>query len=241
MLGTALGLGVERLTSANAAPIVAGSRHHVGVPHRQTGDPVDGDGARVVSQQVGGCATDPAQRGVQAGDQRRQLLIPRRHHHPKPRPRQPGAEQLGAPTPNPGAFAPVELQPHPRLGNPGPVLSPVPVPIRRLRLGDSAASGAVSARKAHRRELLVHHVSADAALGGIHQFLDLAQERVDHPRSPFPLTDITPGIAHRHVAGHRLLVTPDQPRRRMRAPGQVVGLQDLHHFPGTLHPGVPSG
>ena len=43
------------------------------------------------------------------------------------------------------------------------------------------------------------------------------------------------------LAGHRLLVTPDQHRRRMRAPGQAVGLQDLHHFPGTLHPGVPPG
>ena len=74
---------------------------------------------QIIRQQVGRRAADGAQRLVHAPGQRAQLLVPRRDHHPEPRPGQPRREQHGLPPADPRPVAPVPLQPDPRLGTHG--------------------------------------------------------------------------------------------------------------------------
>ena len=135
-LDPALGLGVERNAGLDLAAVAAAQRDHLRVPHRDPGDVIHGDGARVVGQQVGRRPASLPQRLVDAPGQRAQLLIPRRYHDPEPRPGQPGGKQLGLAAPDLRPVAPVPLQPHPRLRDPRPVPAAPPGPPGFLHLRD---------------------------------------------------------------------------------------------------------
>src|SRR6266487_5826469 len=128
------------------------------------GHMLDGDRLGVVAEQIRWGTTDAPQRLIQAGDQRAQRLVPGGDHHAVAAPGQPRAKQARAPPgpsananasasgadPDLGALAPVELQPHARLGDPGPIAAALPRPPRLLELGDGAAGGALQDRKSTR-------------------------------------------------------------------------------------------
>jgi hypothetical protein len=138
-LHPALALRIVGHTRLDLAAVVAAHRDHLGMADRDAGHMVDRDRLGVVGQQVGRRPTQPPQRLVQAPQQRPKRLIPGRDHHPVARPGQPGAEQAGRTPADPGAVAPVELQPHARLGDPGSVAAAVAGLPGGLELGDGAA------------------------------------------------------------------------------------------------------
>ena len=158
---------------------MAAGGHHLGVAHRDAGDVFDRHCLLVVGEQIGRCPAHPAQGRVEAGDEGAQRAVPGRDDHPEAAPGHPGAEQVGAPAADAGALAPVELQPHPGLGDPRPVAAAMAGPPRLLGLGHRPAGGALVAGEAHGHEALVHLVGADDAVGAIDKLLDLLQERVD--------------------------------------------------------------
>lgn len=171
---------------------------------------------------------------VHTGHQSAQRLVPGRQHHPEPRPRQPRAEQLRAASTDTRPFAPVELQPHPRLRNPRPILAPVPGLERRFRLGHRLPRRAVGTGEPHRDQALMHHIGADPAPGILDEFLDLAQERVDQPSPPGGSERIPTGVTDRDITGDGLLIHTGKLRRRVGAACPVERFQDLHDFPVRL-------
>ncbi len=202
-------------------------------------------GLLVVGQRIHRRPADPAQRGIQAGHQRGQRAIPGGDHHPEPRPGQPRAKQQRDPQHpvrprHPRPRPPVPLQPQPRLADPWPVGAPTPGPPTRLGLGHRPARGPLIAVEPHHHQPLVGLVCPDAALRAVHPLLDLVQERIDQPRpaaGPFHRPAPIPRL---HIAAHRLRIDLGQLRRRMRAAGRVVRLENLHDLPVRLLHG-PSG
>lgn len=216
---------------------MAAELDHLRVPDRDLGDVLDGDGARVVGQQVGGRPANDPQRRVQAGRQRAERLIPGRQHHPEPRPGQPGAKQLSTASGDPRPLSPIPLQPHARFGDPRPIDASPARPPGFLDRRHGSPGGALRAAKAHREQVLVHHVGPDLAARPLHLLLDLGQKGVDRLRPRRRRRGDAPGLAHRHVPLNGLRVASHQLRGRPRALGQVVGREDLHQFPvGFGHP-----
>ena len=244
-LRAALGFRVERDTRVHRHAVMPPRRDEVRVPHRDPGDVLDGDGLLVVRQRIRRRPTQPAQGGVQAGDQRRQRPVPGRNHHPEPAPGQPRAEQQRRPrrpvhAGHPRPPAPVELQPHAWLGDPRPVRAPMPGPPPRLRLGDRPASRALIAVEAEHHQPLMDLVRPDRALRAVHPLLDLRQVPVDDPLPPTRPTHRPARIPRRDIRAHRLCVHARQPSRRMGATRGVERLQNLHDLPVRLLHG-PSG
>ena len=233
-LHPALALRIVGDTGLHLAAVVAAHRHHLGVADRDAGHVLDGHGLGVVRQQVGRRSAQPAQRLVQAGHQRRKGLVPGRDDHPVARPGQPRAEQAGATLADPGAVAPVELQPHARLRHPGPVGAAVTGPPGGLEFRDGAPSGPVRAGKPHRDQAVVGDVGADLAGGAVDQLLELGQELVDAAGTAGAGKRVGAGVTHGDVGGDGLGVAADQLRGRPGAAGQVEGFEDLHDLPGRL-------
>jgi hypothetical protein len=182
---------------------------------RSTSHQCDQTRLLVIGQRIRRCPTQPAQGGVQAGQQGAEPAVPGRQHHPEPRPRQPGAEQQRRPRPavrseHHRAGAPVELQPQPRFGDPGPIPATVPRPPRLLGLGDRAASGPLVAGEPQRLQPPMHHIGPDRAIGTVHPLLDLAQERVDDLEPLHGSVDRPTGITGGDVPAHGLGVHPPQ-------------------------------
>ena len=126
------------------------------------------------------------------------------------------------------ALAPVELQPPPRLRDPGPVGPPfagLPHGLRRVHRPPGRAG---TARIAHRHELVVDRVGADRRLGLLDPLLDLLQERVDHLRPRLALVRVAPAGAGLDIPLDRLRVVPRQGGRRPDRLGQVVRLEYFH-------------
>ena len=186
-LRATLGLRIRRHTRADGHPVVPPGRHHVRMPDRHPCDMLNRHGLLVVGQRVRRCAAKPPQCRVQAAQQRRQGAIPRRQHHPEPRPGQPPAEQHRAAAINSRAVAPVELQPQPGFRYPGPEHPAVPGPPRLPGPRDRPPRRPLRPEKTHRHELLVRHVRADPALGLIHRLLELRQKLIDQHRPLQPL------------------------------------------------------
>ncbi len=92
--------------------VVPGHLDDLRAPYRDSADVVHGDGAGIVGERVSGGSADPAQGGIQAGDQARHGLIPHRDLYPEPGPRQPGVEQPRPPQ------RPIRAR-HPRALSPG--------------------------------------------------------------------------------------------------------------------------
>ena len=238
--GAALGLRVEWPAGLHFAAVMAAQRHHARVADRYPGHMLDGHRLGVVGQQIRRRPADDPQRPVQARCQAAQALIPRREHHPEPRPGQPAAKQLRAPPADPRALPPVPLQPHPRFRYPRPVRPPAPGPPGGLQLGHRPPGRALRPAIAHRGQLAVHHIGADPAITAVDQLLHLGQERIYRPGTAPGFQRICPGITQRHITGHGLTVSPGQLRRRMRATAQVIRLKNFHDLPARLGHG-PSG
>jgi hypothetical protein len=241
----ALGFRVEGHTGRDLDPVMPPGGHDFGVAHRDAGDVLHGHGFLVVGQRIRWCPAQPAQRGVHTRQQRGQGAVPGRDHHPEPGPSQPQTEQQRRPgrtarPRHPRALPPIELAPHARLGDPGPVGAPVPGPPTGLGLRDRAAGGPLIPLKPHRDQPLVHHIRPHMPPGTIHPLLNLLRERIDQPLPPTRARDRQPPIPPLHMPAHRLRVTPHQLRGRVRAPGQVIRLKNLHDLPVILLHGPPS-
>jgi transposase len=132
----------------------------------------------IFGQPVGRHPADDAQRLIDRGHHRRQRLIQKRQHHPKPAPRQPRAKQLGTNAVHTRTIPEVILQPHPGLRHPRPMHPPAPDPIRRLGLGDCSPCGALRTRITQPDQLVVGHIRADLTPRAIHPLLELAPIRI---------------------------------------------------------------
>jgi hypothetical protein len=234
-----LGLGIKGHTRRHLHPVIPTGGHDLRMAHGDPGDVLHGDGLLVIGQRIRRRPSQPTQRRIHTRQQRRQSTIPGRDHHPKPRPGQPQTEQqrrprLPARPRHHRAHTPVELTPHPRLGDPRPIRPPMPSPPPRLRLRDRTPGGALIPVEPDRDQPLVDHIRADMPPRTVHPLLDLAHKRIDQPRPPHRARHRQTPIPPLNMAAHRLRITPDQPRGRVRAPGQVERLKNLHHFPVIL-------
>lgn len=149
------------------------------------------------------------------------VLVPGRDDDPVPAPGQPGTEQVGLAQVDDRAPAPVVLQPHSRLGYPGPVGPPVPVAVLSLGLGHRPTDGALVAAEAHRRQPVVDHVGADLGVGVVDQLLNLFGIQVDEPGPSGSAIGVVPGVASREVMGDGLVIGPGQLCGRSVAAGEV--------------------
>ena len=241
-LDAALGLRIERLARMHRRAVMPPGRDHRRVPHRDPGDVLHRDRLRVVSQQIRRHPTDPAQGGVQARDQRAHRLVPDRDHHPEPRPGQPRAEQIRlapvdprarrpsrtattAPARPPTAGTCAAARPATPASPPAPpdescVRCPqTPSPVRR--------SCTLSAR------IFPFDASTSSSTFARNASISFGRDR-RRPDQRIPAA----GLPQRHIPLHRLRITPGQLRRRMRAAGQVVRLQDFHDLPVRLGHGL---
>ena len=209
-------------------------RDHLRVPHRDPRHVLDGHGLRVVGQQVRRRPADSPQRLADAPGQGAQLLVPDRDHDPEPRPRQPRAEQQRLPAPHQRPVAPVPLQEHSRLRDPGPVAAAVACVPGRLHVRDRPARGPLRPPVSHRGDLAVHHVAADLPLGAVDPFLDLLQVRVDRLRPRRLLQRVPARVPDFHVPGDGLRIAAGQLRRRPRRTREVESLENLHDLPVRL-------
>ena len=76
-------------------------------------------------------------------------------------------------------LAPVELEPHAGLGDPGPEDPPVAGRVRPLDLGDRTPGRPLRAVEAQRAELLVDDVGADPAVAALDPLLELGEVRIE--------------------------------------------------------------
>jgi hypothetical protein len=83
-LGAAFGFRVVGHTRRDLDPVMPPGGHDLRVAHRNAGDVLDSDRFLVVGQRIRWCPAQPAQRGVQTGQQRGQGAVPGRDHHPEP-------------------------------------------------------------------------------------------------------------------------------------------------------------
>jgi len=93
----------------------------------------------------------------------------------------------------------------------------------------------------HRDQPLVHHIRPHLPPRALHPLLHLVRERIDQPLPPPRARHRQAPIPQPHQAAHRLRITPHQPNGRVRTPGQVIRLKNLHDFPVILLHGPPSG
>ncbi len=239
-LHPALGFRVVGHAGLHRAAVVPAGGDYLRVPDGDPGDMVAGDRACVVGQHVRGRAADPPQRRIQAGHQGAQGAVPDRDHHPETGPGQPGAPQPRPPPANARPLAPVELQPHARLGDPRPVGAPpagLPGGLGRVHRPPGRTRRAAVA---HRGQLVVRDISADLGFRRLHPFLDLLQERVDQLRPGRPLMRVESQIPQFNIPFHGLGISTGQLRGRPDRPGQVVCLKDLHDLPVRLGHGTSS-
>lgn len=103
----------------------------------------DRHGLLVIGQQVGRSATNGPEHPVQGGEHARRGLIPQRDHYPEPRPCQPGHQQDRLDPVDDRSVTEVVLDPHSRLGDPGPVHPGPAQPVSRPSLGHRTAGGAL--------------------------------------------------------------------------------------------------
>jgi len=178
-LGAALGRRIRRHTGVHHHRVVLGERHQLRIPDRDPGDVLDRDGLLVVGQHIGRHPTQPPERHVQGREHRGHRLVTDREHHPEPRPGQPRHEQHRLHTVDDRPVAVVVLQPHPRLGDPGPVHPHMPCPIGLLDLRDRTAGRPLRTGVPQREQLLVGHIGTNLALGPFDPLLDLGQILID--------------------------------------------------------------
>jgi hypothetical protein len=239
-LHPALGLGVIGHAGLHHHPVVAAGGDHLGVAHGQARHPVDGHRALVVAEQVGRRPIQALQRGVDAGQQAAHGAVPGGQHDPEAAPGQPGAEQQRLAAADDRARAPVELQPHARLGHPGSIGPAPPDRVGGLGLGHRPAGGALVAVEAHGHQVLaMHDVGADVAMGTLDELFDLLDEGVDDPPPARRCGRHHAGVTPGHVALHGLGVTAREAAGGLGASGQVKRFKDLHDLPARLRHGLP--
>jgi hypothetical protein len=195
----------------------------------------------VIGQPIGRRPAEPAQRGIQAGDHARQGLVPDRQHHPEPAPRQPGAKQQGRPPADHRPAAVVPLQPHPRLGHPGPVDPPpagLPGPLGRSHRSPGRALRPLIAE---RDQLVVGDISAQLAAAALHPLLQLGPIGVHHHGPGRRVGGERASPAGGDVAGDGVMIAAGQLGGVPVASGQVERFKDLHDLLGRLHCGPSSG
>jgi hypothetical protein len=240
-LGAALGCWIGRNTGVHDHRVVLGERHQLRVPNWDPGDVLDRDGLLVVGQHVGRHSTESPERDVQRGEHTRHGLVAQRDHDPEPRPGKPGDEQHRLDAVDDRPVAVVVLQPHSRLGDPGPVHPDIPCPVGLLHRCDRAAGGALGAGVAHREELLVSLVGTDLAEGTFDPLLDLGQVLIDQLRPGSRLVQLAASGAAVHVVLDRMVRASGQLAGITQRPCQVVGIQDFHDLLGRLQVVPPQG
>lgn len=144
-------------------------------------------------------------------------------------------KQVRTAAPDPRALAPVELQPHPGLRDPWPVLAPVTVSPGRLELRDGAAGAALITGETHPHKPLMHDVIADRTVAQVDHLLDVRHERIDQPHPVCRSNGSPPASRSSTYLAMVLASTPasfaaDQPRALRR----VVRLQNLHDLSARL-------
>ena len=235
MQQTLVGLGIVGDACLDLQAVVAASRHDLGVPQGEPGHVVGGDRPLVIGEQVGRDPSDAPQGGVDAGQHGGDGLVPGGEHHPEPAPCQPGAEQHRLPTVDDRALPPVELEPHPRLGNPGPVGPTATGTVGGLRLGDGPTGGAFVAGKPHRDEVIVvDDVGSNLASRTLDEFLDLCQVGIDDAWSTWWGRDVDAGGTALDVVGDGLWITSDELCRRVGTARQIKRFVNLHDLPVIL-------
>jgi hypothetical protein len=240
-LRAALGLRVGGHAGGDREAVVAGGGDHVGVADRDPGHVLQRDGLLVVAQPVGRDPAEPAQRGVDAGDHRRQGLVHDREHDPVAAPRKPRAKQPGRPARDQRPGAVVPLQPHPRLWHPRPVHPPAASVERLLDRCHRPAGGPLGALVAQRAQLVVGDVGAQLAVAALHPFLQLRKMRVDQLLPGQRARRKPTGLPGGDIAGDGVMVAAGQLGGVTVASGQVVGFQDLHDLLGRLQRSPPRG
>ena len=145
-------------TARTSAPCSrsAGPRDHLRMPHRDAGDVLHGDRLGVVGQQVRRRPAQPAQRLVQARGQACPASGPTTGITTRNRDQASHAQNSYVLRPaDPRPVAPVELQPHPRLGHPRPIRAAAAPPARppsppRPPAGSTAPTPGTPSRPASR-------------------------------------------------------------------------------------------
>ena len=230
-LRAALGLRIARHTRRNRQPVVAADGHDLRVADRDPADMIDRHRLLVIGQRVGRRAAERAQRAVDRHHHRRHRPIAQRDHDPEPRPRQPRTEQRRRPAADDRAVAIVPLHPQPGLGHPRPCPPPMLGTPPPLGVSDRPPGRALRTHVAHRDQPLMRLIRADLPPRAIDPLLDLDRERID--LRPGPRRRRQPAarlITGTHPMRDRLVITPRQHRRATQRAGQVIRLQNLHHF-----------
>ena len=141
-LHSALGCGVRGLAGQHGHAVVASEVHRLLIAHWNPGEVGGRDSFLVVGQHIGRGALKDPEGTIQRGENARRRPIEQRDHDPETRPGQPRDEQHRLLPADHRPVAEVVLQPHPRLGHPGPV-DPDPADLERgLGPRDGAAAGA---------------------------------------------------------------------------------------------------
>ena len=128
----------------------------------------------------------------------RQRLVAQRHHHPKPRPRQPRAEQHRPRSRRPGPVAIVPLHPQPRLRDPRP--GPPPVLAAATGAWPQRPPAASCATTPDSPSRPASHAPTSARIQrarAIDQLLDLRRERVHQRPAAAPARGSPPPAASR--------------------------------------------
>ena len=158
-LRTTLRLRIGRLARLDRQSVMARDLNDRRVPHRDPAHMLDRHRLLVVGQRIRRHAIHGTQRPIQADHHAGQRLVAQRHHHPKPRPRQPRAEQHRAHPGDLGPVAVIPLQPQPRLRDPRPRPPPVLVAPPALRSRDRPPRRAIRPLIPHRDQHPVHDIS----------------------------------------------------------------------------------
>ena len=190
----------------------------------------------VVRQRVGRNRAHHPQRPVQPDHHRRQRLIAQRHHHPKPRPGQPRAEQHRSAAGNLRPVAVIPLQPQSRLRDPRPRAPPMLLPPATFRLRDRPPRRPIRPLIPHRHQNPVRLIRPNLRTRAIDQLIDLPRERVHQRPTTRPLRQpTTRRVPSSDQPRDRLVITPRQRRRSTQRARQVIRLKDLHRFLAFLH------
>ncbi len=192
----------------------------------------------IFEQRVGRRPAERAQRPIERHHHRRRRLVPQRQDDPVARPRKPRAEQHRRPSADDRPVAVVPLHPQTRLNDPRPRPPAMPGAPAPLRVGDRATRDALRTHVAHRDEALMRDIRTDLPARAIDPLLDLLRERVHtRPRPTWHEHSAASLVTRAHPVRNRLVIAARQLRRATQRAGQVIRLQDLHHFLRALQAG----
>ena len=238
-LAAAFRLRVGRHTRLDAHPVMPSHRHDLRVAHSDPAHVIHRHRLLVVSQQIGRRAVEHPQRPVDRHHHRRDRLIAQRHHDPEPRPRQPRAEQHRLAPIDDRPIAIIELRPQPRLRRPRSRDPSMLTPPPTLGLSDPPPRRPRRPEVPERDQLAVRDIPPNLPVRARDELVDLPLILELHRRALALELRHQPKVPLRHPVRDRLVITTRQLCRAAQRSGQIVCLQDLHHFLRFLHTRPP--